>query len=164
VGLSWLDAHAEDRSIDAANAFTGASRTLGGDFLFKWSPHGDATRHQLKLQAEYFSRAENGLRVSPTAAYLPAPYRTEQSGWYLQSTWLFRPRWRVGLRYDSLDPGAALATSAPRRSTAMLDWSPSEFSRLRVQYALDDARVNERDRQLQLQYLFAIGAHGAHKF
>jgi hypothetical protein len=164
VGLSWLDARADQRVIDAASAFTGSSRTFGGDFTYKWSPQGDSTRHQLKLQGEYFSRVEDGLLVSPTAAFADQRYRTEQSGWYLQGTWLLRPRWRVGLRYDSLDPGAAQARAAPRRSSVMLDWSPSEFSRLRAQYALDDARGNERDRQLQLQYLFAIGAHGAHKF
>jgi hypothetical protein len=47
----------------------------------------------------------------------------------------------------------------------MIDWSPTEFSRLRAQYAWDDTRdANDRDRQFFLQYLFGIGAHGAHKF
>jgi hypothetical protein len=47
----------------------------------------------------------------------------------------------------------------------MLDWNPSEFSRLRVQYAWDEARDGGgTDRQLQLQYLYGIGAHGAHKY
>jgi hypothetical protein len=46
----------------------------------------------------------------------------------------------------------------------MLDWSPSEFSRLRLQYAWDRARLIEHDQQLMLQYLYSIGAHGAHKF
>jgi hypothetical protein len=47
----------------------------------------------------------------------------------------------------------------------MLDWNPTEFSRLRAQYAWDDARATgDQDRQLFLQYLFGIGAHGAHKF
>jgi hypothetical protein len=47
----------------------------------------------------------------------------------------------------------------------MVDWSLSEFSRLRAQFAWDEARANnEHDRQLLLQYIFSIGAHGAHKF
>jgi hypothetical protein len=93
-----------------------------------------------------------------------------------------RPRWRAGLRYDALDSGEAdigLVTSGllapadfpallagdPTRTTLMLDWSPSEFSRLRLQYAWDEARDDgDTDRQLQLQYLFGIGAHGAHKY
>jgi hypothetical protein len=47
----------------------------------------------------------------------------------------------------------------------MADWSPSEFSRLRAQYAWDDARdTGSTDEQWLLQYIYAIGAHGAHKF
>jgi hypothetical protein len=46
----------------------------------------------------------------------------------------------------------------------MLDWSPSEFSRLRAQYAWDNARADQEDHQFLLQYLYGIGAHGAHKF
>jgi hypothetical protein len=46
----------------------------------------------------------------------------------------------------------------------MIDFSPSEFSRLRAQYAWDDSRDAATDRQLLLQYIYALGAHGAHKF
>jgi hypothetical protein len=47
----------------------------------------------------------------------------------------------------------------------MLDWNPSEFSRLRAQYAWDDARdAGARDQQFRLQYIYGIGAHGAHKY
>ena len=46
----------------------------------------------------------------------------------------------------------------------MLDWSPSEFSRLRAQFAWDEARLSGSDQQLFLQYLYSLGAHGAHKF
>jgi hypothetical protein len=95
--------------------------------------------------------------------------------------YLFQPRWRVGVRYDSLDSGTpriglvdsgllpnsafpALLSASPDRVSFMLDWSPSEFSRIRAQYAWDDARYDQRDRQFLIQYLYGIGAHGAHKF
>jgi hypothetical protein len=45
----------------------------------------------------------------------------------------------------------------------MIDWSPSEFSRLRLQF-IDDRVRSESDRQYILQYLMSIGAHGAHEF
>jgi hypothetical protein len=45
----------------------------------------------------------------------------------------------------------------------MVDWSNSEFSRLRFQYNRDEAGV-EGDNQFGLQYIFSIGAHGAHSF
>jgi hypothetical protein len=57
-----------------------------------------------------------------------------------------------------------LLAASPSRVTTMIDFSPSEFSRLRAQYAWDDSRDAATDRQLLLQYIYAIGAHGAHKF
>jgi hypothetical protein len=46
----------------------------------------------------------------------------------------------------------------------MVDWSPSEFSRVRLQYAQDKARSDATDNQVFLQYIVSLGAHGAHKF
>jgi hypothetical protein len=74
-------------------------------------------------------------------------------------------------RIDLVRSGELLATDfplllpgSPSRVTTMVDWSPSEFSRLRAQYAWDDARDADTDQQLLIQYIYAIGAHGAHKF
>jgi hypothetical protein len=52
----------------------------------------------------------------------------------------------------------------PRRNTLMVDWSASEFSRLRLQLARDYARAGEPDNQILLQYIMSLGAHGAHRF
>ena len=46
----------------------------------------------------------------------------------------------------------------------MLDYSNSEFSRLRFQVNRDESRLNEKDTQLYLQYIMSLGAHGAHGF
>jgi hypothetical protein len=45
----------------------------------------------------------------------------------------------------------------------MIDWSLSEFSRLRLQLT-NDRVLPVTDRQLFLQYIMSIGAHGAHEF
>jgi hypothetical protein len=99
----------------------------------------------------------------------------------VQGAYQFMPRWRVGLRYEELDRGTVdiglvtnvtltaadlplLAENDPKRTTAMVDFSPSEFSRLRLQYARDEARFGEKDDQIFLQYIMSLGAHGAHKF
>jgi outer membrane receptor protein involved in Fe transport len=107
---------------------------------------------------------------------------TDQSGWYAQGVWQFMPRWRVGYRYDRLDFGTVtngivnnglgpvaadfpvLADHSPSRNTGMIDWSPSEFSRLRVQYTSDKSRIGVTDNQIIVQYIMSLGAHGAHKF
>jgi hypothetical protein len=191
AGASYLEQTAETRQYEdvddlgapVVNAFTGESRTWGIDAVFKWAPHGNSARQQIKVQGEYFRRKEKGDLVFDTEGVnLSDAYSTDQSGWYLQSVFRFRPRWRGGVRYDALDsgtpevalvqsgllpPGAfpVLLPAEPDRISLMLDWNPTEFSRLRAQYAWDDARdVDDRDRQFFLQYLFGIGAHGAHKY
>lgn len=191
VGASWLELRAENRSYEdlneldepVLNSFTGKSRTWGVDAILKWSPSGNTGRQQLKVQGEYMRRKEDGeLTFDAEGLGLSDAYRSEQSGWYLQSVFRFWPRWRIGVRYDVLDSGSsrialvdagvlppeafpALLDADPDRISMMLDWSPSEFSRLRAQYAWDDARdEGRRDRQLRLQYIYGIGAHSAHKY
>ena len=78
----------------------------------------------------------------------------------------------VRQRYDHLvdngtlgmDAFAALAGYNPKRSSVMLDWSPSEFSRLRLQFARDEARPGVADNQVFLQYIMSLGAHAGHTF
>lgn len=190
AGVSWLDHRAEGRGyqdLDALdrpvlNSFSGRARTWVLDATLKWTPPGDTAHRQLKLQGEYLQRRERGRLAFDTEGLdLAGDFRSAQSGWYLQGVYQLRPRWRIGARYDSLDSGSpaiglvdlgllaardfpALLPATPQRFTAMLDWSPSEFSRLRAQYAWDKARGAERDDQLLLQYLYSIGAHGAHRF
>ena len=50
------------------------------------------------------------------------------------------------------------------RNTLMFDFSPSEFSRLRLQFASDKSRLGATDNEVFLQYIVSLGAHGAHKF
>ncbi|HEX9207874.1 MAG TPA: hypothetical protein VF851_06535 [Steroidobacteraceae bacterium] len=191
AGLSWIDADATGREyadVNAAgdpvtNAFTGQSRTWIADATLKWAPGGDARARALELKAEYLQREEEGrLAYDLAGANLDGAYRSRQDGWYAQAVYRFAPRWRAGLRYDALDSGDThiglvdtgmlarsdfplLAPATPSRITLMADWSPSEFSRLRAQYAWDDARDGgNTDEQWLLQYIHAIGAHGAHKF
>jgi hypothetical protein len=183
LGGSWLDSDAQDRSAGEGNAneflldsFTGSSRTWVADAVLKWAP---SPRRQLKVQGEYMHRDERGdFILDPSGIAALVDYRNAQSGWYLQGVYQFAPRWRAGLRYDSLDSGDAHMTPEnpaldlgpfdsrhPDRLSLMLDWNPSEFSRLRAQYDWDNARDDgERDRVLRLQYIYGIGAHGAHKY
>jgi hypothetical protein len=178
TGLSWLEQHAENREggiVDTDgellfDAFTGDSRTVIVDGVLKWAP---SPRRQLKVQGEYMRRRESGDIADGEGTLLADDYRSTLSGWYLQSVYQFAPRWRVGARYDSLDSGTPRYTLAPDRLLSanpdrlslMLDWNPSEFSRLRAQYDFDNARDDgDRDRILRLQYIYGIGAHGAHKY
>jgi hypothetical protein len=172
------------------NSFTGTTRLWIADAVVKWAPNGDARRTSVKLQAEYFRAKQSGtLSYDDTAQLAPQfgtifsdRFRAAQSGWYAQAVWQFLPRWRAGYRYDELRYGdvsigviesgagpsiadfSLLAPHSPTRNTLMLDFSPSEFSRLRLQLASDASRRGATDKQVILQYIHSLGAHGAHRF
>lgn len=169
LGLSQLHAKADARETGnpiAPDTFTGTSRVDIADFEWKWSPHGNPTVTHVKFQTEVFRRTESGT-------FDANDYSGTQRGWYAQAVYQFMPRWRTGIRHDQVDaenPGAAFAGTAldpsgvnPHRNSVMIDFSNSEFSRLRLQYNVDHSRATT-DRQWYLQYLMSIGAHGAHSF
>jgi hypothetical protein len=186
AGLSYLRASPQDRAFtdvdslggDVGQSFSGRSRLWLADFVLKWTT--------FKVQGEYFRRNESGslsyddsAQAAPRFGALTGNYSSRQSGWYLQSVYQFMPRWRVGFRYDRLDHGTVenglagpvaadlpllMTAHDPTRSTLMADWSPTEFSRFRVQLASDKSRFGASDHQLLLQYIHSLGAHGAHKF
>jgi hypothetical protein len=182
TGLSYMRSDARGRTyIDGAgieNSFYGASQTWIADFVWKWAPNGNSSVRSLKLQSELFSRTEDGDMTYDKLAPVTDNYRSRQTGGYAQAVYQFMPNWRVGYRYDWLDSGnvdfgsalmpsnfAELSSYRPRRNSVMLDWSPSEFSRLRVQLARDESKGEGLgDNQFFLQYIMSIGAHGAHKF
>ena len=194
AGLSWLgtraaarESHYEDSLAgeEVVGAFSGRSRTWIADAVWKWAPDGNPAARNLTLQAEYFMRRESGdlacyedpdeaSGTTACASQVDSRYRSRQSGWYAQAVYQFMPGWRIGARYDRLDSGSVdLGTNAanieqadyrPTRSTLMVDWSPSEFSRIRLQAARDRSMQGVTDNQLWLQYVMSLGAHGAHAF
>ncbi|MBI3507202.1 MAG: hypothetical protein HY059_20395 [Proteobacteria bacterium] len=169
-GLSHLRARAANRSLND-EAFTGRSGTSIADFVYKWAPYGNGEDTNFKFNTEYFRRSETGL-YGPADSL--AGYNGVQTGWYAQGVYQFMPKWRVGLRHDRVkagDPGTGFAgtrldtlSASPRRNTAMVDYSTSEFGRLRLQYNRDNSRPDGMDQQLILQYTVSIGAHGAHAY
>lgn len=174
AGLSYLQADADERASGDADDplfFTGQTDMVMAEFVWKWSPNGNFKQRNFIFQAEYLWRNEDGIYQLPGDGTLP--YDNDQRGWYLQAVYQPFPRWRVGFRYDRLssdNPGPAFtgtplmpSSGDPQRYSLMADWSNSEFSRLRLQYTLDQAGFDD-DNQWGLQYIFSIGAHGAHSF
>lgn len=166
LGFSWIATDAIERESGVpGESFSGDSDLAAVDFVWKWAPAGNSTLRNFKAQAEYFRRTEDG-------DFAGLAYAGDQTGWYAQGVWQFLQRWRAGYRYAVVkaENGAPFVGTAlesmgrsSQRNSLMLDWSPSEFSRVRMQYARDSV-LPETTRQWVLQYLLSIGAHGAHEF
>ncbi|HJW04164.1 MAG TPA: hypothetical protein VJ548_12850 [Azospira sp.] len=194
AGLSYLGTSPRDRAFNdtdssgaaVSDSFSGKSRLWVLDGVWKWAPNGNADVTNFTLQGEYFRRRESGDLASTSlagscAGACSGGYSSAQSGWYLQGVYQFMPRWRAGLRHDQLNYGSVnigladsgvlgsadfpvLASHNPTRNTLMLDYSPSEFSRFRLQLARDESGLGRTDNQIFLQYIQSLGTHGAHKF
>jgi hypothetical protein len=170
AGLSYMSANARDRLTNGdADMFTGQDHIGIFDFVYKWAPNGNPVERNFKLQGELLYGKNDG-------PFNGINMKQNQWGWYTQAVYQFMPRWRVGLRHDevkargALDGNPALAGTAlddtghtGYRSSAMIDYSTSEFGRFRFQYNKDDAGPLT-DHQLFLQYVVSLGAHGAHQF
>ena len=185
AGLSYLTAQARAREgeledldeVPVDTLFSGTSKTWMADFVWKWAPDGNAAEQSFKFATEYFRRRESG-RLNCAGGLCGAgsedDYTATQSGFYAQGVYQFMPRWRTGYRYDRLDAGSldfgansALLPATdytPTRHSLMLDYSPSEFSRLRLQYSKDKSMEGIRENQWFVQYIHSLGAHGAHTF
>jgi len=190
TGLSYLKTSSGDREADfvdinglqAQGLFNGDTATWLADFVWKWAPNGNPKYQNFKFQSEYFVRKDKGELTcmdeggvgNACATPVTGDYDTRQSGWYAQGVFQFTPKWRAGLRYDQLDSGRQnLGANAvnltvedyrPKRATAMVDYSWSEFSRVRLQYAQDKSMAGITDNQWIVQYIMSLGAHGVHKF
>lgn len=179
AGASWLAAWPRARAFDTtditgaqiSNRFSGTSHLAILDAVWKWAPQGNAVQRNVILQGEYFMRRERG---DLSSSAVTSAYTSAQSGGYVQALFQFVRYWRVGARAEQLESGqvdfGALASGMDntryrvRKYSVMIDFSPSEFSRLRLQLARDGSRANATDNQLVLHYQMSLGAHGAHTF
>jgi len=173
TGLSFLNADVDERPTgeETEELFTGDSQLTIADVIYKWAPGGNANKQSLKLQAEYFWRQEDGAFTSFDDNRLA--YDSDQNGWYVEGVYKFMPKWRIGLRHSQVDAdslGAAFVNTSlnrqshrPQQNSLMLDWTNSEFSRIRLQYNRDKSMPEAVDIWT-LQYIMSLGAHAAHSY
>jgi len=177
AGLSWLGTKPVGRqSFDNAGAvtgtFDGTSHLMIADLVWKWAPNGNPVDRNFKFQAELFAGREAGIFTG--AATPSGSLNSNRRGGYAEAVYQFTHGWNVGLRYSgvyagnngsAVAPGGLLDSAGyhPWRTSLVLGYANSEFSRFRLQLSRDRSQTRA-DSQLALQYIMLIGAHGAHQF
>jgi uncharacterized coiled-coil protein SlyX len=149
--------------------FSGTSTLYDAEFTYKWKP---SNQRSLVVQTEYLFRHQMGDLLNLSTLAIDSLKRN-QDGWYIQSLYQLG-RWRIGARYDilsiftdkyDLSGGRIDFGSRPYRLTSALEFNPTEFSRIRLQYNYDRSESNDKlNNEILLQIILAIGAHGAHPF
>lgn len=176
-GLSYAHAAQYQQVLleeDAKIAQEGTQNLWATDVVYKYDATGQYGAGDVKFVAEYLRVANKGhITAAENADFMVGDSITaKQDGYYAQVTYGFAPRWQVGARYEATGSqnvaidGAELDTS--NRSSLSVSFYPSEFSRIRLQYA--DAKIaseegdKESIQQVMLSYNLSLGTHGAHKF
>ncbi len=128
----------------------------GGDLYLKYMPPNRVANYlALAFQAEYFWRRTFADGVNSAQS---------DAGFYAQIVAQLSRRWHLGGRFDQLGlPASALQPKGDRIS-AMATFTPSEFSRLRLQGQREKVDGGGPIYEALLLLEFSIGAHGAHPF
>ena len=172
-GPSYVTGKADISTIADGTTFRGDTDLFGFELVYKWKP---SRGTGFTLQSEYLYRKQTGgLRTGDPAD--PAStlefLKRAQDGIYFQGLYQI-DRWRIGARYDVLDvfkKDFILSRTQqdlgkqPWRATGALEFNPSEFTRVRLQYTRDESsRDGKANNEVYLQMLLGIGAHAAHSF
>lgn len=150
------------------NGIAGATNIFTGELTLRYNI--DSYRH-LSWQSEYLFRNTEGNKYTASATQ---PYSRNQSGLYSQLIWRFDRNWKTGIRYDLLnrndisENNRLLDNPANlTRFSAMLDFVPTEFSRIRLQFNHNRAGYLDTNQQIvneiSLNLNMLTGAHGAHQ-
>jgi len=94
----------------------------------------------------------------------------KQAGFYSQMIYQYDQNWATGLRYDKLYKQPNSRAKNIDKYTAMLEYKPFEFTKVRLQYSYDRSKVfganmqQKNTSELLLGITIETGAHGAHAF
>jgi len=131
------------------------------DATLRWKPLRRAIYHSFLFRTELFWSARDQL--SPINVF-----QTQHAfGFYSDAEYRLNRRWTLGGRFDRSGHATAANLTDTGFSTILTYW-PSEFSQIRGQYRFGHLAVAPNDfsnaNELLFQFLFVMGAHGAHPF
>ncbi len=163
--------HAQQLSEPAPllNNYVASTQILGADTSFRWFFD---SYTELSWQSEVLLRQSSGSQYDNGEASAASVL---QLGGYSQLIWRFAQQWHAGFRADVMGLNQiTVADNTPSptipqtRYTTMLQYTPSEFTRLRLQYNLDASGFSQV-AQAPVHGVFfnlnlVMGAHGAHEF
>lgn len=160
VGVDGEEAHAHEAHGHGAR-FSGR-KTWMIDATWKWAPGGNNRDQQVRVGIE-------AARTTGLGPFATSSDKNSSNG--ISVVWRLRPDWEVGARADWLRARMLHEDQFEdvrlREQALMVVWKPSHMQSLRLQYTTQRSAVGIEDpakRSVQLQYVLAFGAHGAHSY
>ena len=173
--------HAEDEHGHSHSASYTGKNTYVADFVFKWAPNGNYKYQHLTLSAEYF-RVNDFMAAELHDEHEEEDHHDEEEhhdeggkdyhqAWYVSGVYQFSPNWSAGLRYGELDAQLQhekhFDAQELKETELSIAWHNSHFSTVRLEFSHQNNtgfENAEKDNVITLQYVMALGAHGAHQF
>jgi len=159
LGASYSRGHTNLGANFGPNFFT---NLYGADATLRWKPLRRAIYKNFLLRTELFWSARDQLSPLTT-------FETQHAfGMYSSAEYRLNRRWTVGGRFDRSGRAGAANLTDTGFSSILTYW-PSEFSQIRGQYryghlALGNPGDFSNANEFLFQFLFVMGAHGAHPF
>ena len=151
----------ESTNLEVGGSYAHGHNDLGSNFItqlygmdatLRWRPLRRAIYHSFAARTElYWSRREEVALTQRAFGYFGSlEYRLGR-------------RWFVGGRYDWSERARNAAQHDSGGSLVLTYW-PSEFNQIRGQLRRTHFAEGTTANELLIQFLFTIGAHGAHPF
>ena len=145
LGASWARGH-----NDVGTGFR--TQLFGANATLRWKPLRRAVYHSFLFRNEFFWSRREQLDSTQRAF-----------GFYTSADNRLNQRWTVGGRYDRSGRADMAALTDSGFSPVVTYW-PSEFSQIRGQYRFTRYADGRSGNDFFMQFLFVLGAHGAHPF
>src|SRR5580704_7023008 len=162
----------ESTNLDLGVSYARGHNDLGSNFLtnlysadatLRWRPLRRAIYNSFLFRTELVWSARDQL-----SAAVPNLFQTQHAfGMYSSAEYRVNRRWTVGGRFDR-SGHARDARLTDSGFSGILTYWPSEFSQIRGQYRFGHLATSPTEfsnaNELLFQFLFVMGAHGAHPF
>jgi hypothetical protein len=145
LGISYARGH-----NDLGSAFL--TDLYGIDATLRWTPLRRTIYHNFVGRGEFvWSRREQ------------LPFTQRAFGFFTSGDYRLNRRWTIGGRFDR-SGRARTANLIDDGFSGVLTYWPSEFSQVRGQYRFTHFAEGQDGNELLFQFIFVLGAHGAHPF
>ncbi|MBI3484479.1 MAG: hypothetical protein HY012_04930 [Acidobacteria bacterium] len=151
----------DNTNLDMGFSYARGHNDLGSDFLtnlygidatLRWKPLRRAIYHSFLWRNEFVWSRRDQL-----------PMQQRAFGMYSAAEYRLNRRWTLGGRFDWSER-PTIANQRDSGFSALLTYWPSEFSQIRGQYRFTRYDGKQDANELRFQFLFVMGAHGAHPF
>jgi hypothetical protein len=145
LGISYARGHNDLGSASLTDLY-------GIDATLRWTPLRRTIYHNFVGRAEFLWSHRDQL-----------PFTQRAFGFFTSGDYRLNRRWTVGGRFDR-SGRARTANLIDDGFSGVLTYWPSEFSQVRGQYRFTHFSEGRDGNELLFQFIFVLGAHGAHPF